>query len=64
MCHRHSHFGGRFGSFDARLSHGGFDGFGFGIRQRPRINVFDVPDVRVAGHHLNHRDHLVQTMPA
>ena len=28
------------------------NGLHFGIRQRPRINVFDVPDVRVAGHHL------------
>ena len=26
------------------------DGFHLGIRQRPRINVFQVPDVRVAGH--------------
>lgn len=32
MGHCHSHFGGHFGSFDTRLSHGGFDGFGFCLR--------------------------------
>lgn len=28
------------------------DGFHLGIRQHPRINVLQMPDVRVAGHHL------------